>query len=71
MRVGVICTALGFTQSNGEAKRKIAEGAVKIVYRREAADYFASLGTADTQLSAEILQLMQSTSSSGQPMSAN
>lgn len=30
MRVGAICTALGFTQSNGEAKRKIAEGAVKI-----------------------------------------
>ena len=30
MRVGAILTALGFTQSNGEAKRKIAEGAVKL-----------------------------------------
>jgi len=30
MRVGAACTALGFTASNGEAKRKIAEGAVKI-----------------------------------------
>ncbi len=33
LRVGAICTALGFTQSNGEAKRKIAEGAVKIEER--------------------------------------
>ena len=30
MGITAICTALGFTQSNGEAKRKIAEGAVKI-----------------------------------------
>ncbi len=30
LRVGAICTALGFTKSNGEAKRKVAEGAVKI-----------------------------------------
>jgi len=30
MRVGAACTALGFTASNGEAKRKVAEGAVKI-----------------------------------------
>ena len=30
MRIGAICTALGFTASNGEAKRKIAEGAVKL-----------------------------------------
>ncbi|MEO5707682.1 MAG: tyrosine--tRNA ligase [Alteraurantiacibacter sp.] len=27
---GAACTALGFTASNGEAKRKIAEGAVKV-----------------------------------------
>ena len=25
-----VCTALGFTASNGEAKRKAAEGAVKL-----------------------------------------
>jgi tyrosyl-tRNA synthetase len=30
MRIGAILTALGFTASNGEAKRKIAEGAVKL-----------------------------------------
>ena len=30
VRAGAACTALGFTASNGEAKRKIAEGAVKI-----------------------------------------
>jgi tyrosyl-tRNA synthetase len=30
VRAGVACTALGFTASNGEAKRKIAEGAVKL-----------------------------------------
>ncbi len=30
VRIGAACTALGFTASNGEAKRKIAEGAVKI-----------------------------------------
>ena len=30
MRAGAILTALGFTVSNGEAKRKIAEGAVKL-----------------------------------------
>lgn len=30
MGITAICTAIGFTQSNGEAKRKIAEGAVKI-----------------------------------------
>ena len=30
MRIGAILTAIGFTQSNGEAKRKIAEGAVKL-----------------------------------------
>ncbi len=30
VRVGAACTALGFTASNGEAKRKIAEGAVKL-----------------------------------------
>ena len=30
MRIGAILTALGFTTSNGEAKRKIAEGAVRI-----------------------------------------
>ncbi len=28
--LGAACTALGFTASNGEAKRKVAEGAVKI-----------------------------------------
>ncbi len=30
MRIGAILTDLGFTASNGEAKRKIAEGAVKL-----------------------------------------
>lgn len=30
MRVGAALTAIGFTASNGEAKRKIAEGAVKL-----------------------------------------
>ena len=30
MGITAICAAIGFTQSNGEAKRKIAEGAVKI-----------------------------------------
>jgi len=30
IRIGAACTALGFTASNGEAKRKLAEGAVKI-----------------------------------------
>ena len=30
MRVGAALTALGFTASNGEAKRKIAEGAVRL-----------------------------------------
>lgn len=30
MRVGAVLTELGFTQSNKEAKRKIAEGAVKL-----------------------------------------
>ncbi|MFZ9395295.1 MAG: tyrosine--tRNA ligase [Erythrobacter sp.] len=30
MRIGVVLTELGFTASNGEAKRKIAEGAVKL-----------------------------------------
>ncbi|MCJ2186390.1 tyrosine--tRNA ligase [Novosphingobium beihaiensis] len=30
IRLGAACTALGFTASNGEAKRKIAEGAVKL-----------------------------------------
>lgn len=30
MVITAVCTAVGFTQSNGEAKRKIAEGAVKI-----------------------------------------
>jgi tyrosyl-tRNA synthetase len=30
MRIGAILTALGFTASNGEAKRKLAEGAVKL-----------------------------------------
>jgi len=30
MRIGAALTALGFTASNGEAKRKIAEGAVKL-----------------------------------------
>ena len=30
MGITAICTAVGFTQSNGEAKRKIAEGAVKV-----------------------------------------
>jgi tyrosyl-tRNA synthetase len=30
MRVGAILTELGFTASNGEAKRKIAEGAVRL-----------------------------------------
>ncbi len=30
MPITAICTAIGFTQSNGEAKRKIAEGAVKV-----------------------------------------
>ncbi|WP_207094377.1 tyrosine--tRNA ligase [Novosphingobium sp. PY1] len=30
IRLGVACTALGFTASNGEAKRKIGEGAVKL-----------------------------------------
>jgi tyrosyl-tRNA synthetase len=30
MNLAVACTAIGFTQSNGEAKRKIAEGAVRL-----------------------------------------
>ena len=30
IRLGAACTELGFTASNGEAKRKIAEGAVRI-----------------------------------------
>lgn len=30
MRIGAILTALGFTASNGEAKRKVAEGAVRL-----------------------------------------
>ena len=30
MRIGAVLTDIGFTASNGEAKRKIAEGAVKI-----------------------------------------
>jgi len=30
MRIGAVLTELGFTASNGEAKRKLAEGAVKI-----------------------------------------
>ncbi|EAQ30148.1 tyrosyl-tRNA synthetase [Erythrobacter sp. NAP1] len=30
MRIGAILTQIGFTASNGEAKRKIAEGAVKL-----------------------------------------
>ncbi len=30
MRIGAVLTEIGFTASNGEAKRKIAEGAVKI-----------------------------------------
>ena len=30
MRIGMILTELGFTASNGEAKRKVAEGAVRI-----------------------------------------
>ncbi|KUO50420.1 MAG: tyrosine--tRNA ligase [Sphingomonadales bacterium BRH_c42] len=30
MRIGALLTELGFTASNGEAKRKIAEGAVKL-----------------------------------------
>ncbi|WFL77019.1 tyrosine--tRNA ligase [Altererythrobacter arenosus] len=30
MRIGAVLTAIGFTQSNGEAKRKLAEGAVKL-----------------------------------------
>ena len=30
IRLGAACTAVGFTASNGEAKRKIAEGAVKL-----------------------------------------
>ena len=30
MRIGALLTALGFTASNGEAKRKIAEGAVRL-----------------------------------------
>ena len=30
MRIGAALTALGFMASNGEAKRKLAEGAVKL-----------------------------------------
>ena len=30
IRAGAACTAIGFTASNGEAKRKVAEGAVKL-----------------------------------------
>ena len=30
MRLGAVCTEIGFTASNGEAKRKIAEGAVRL-----------------------------------------
>ena len=30
MRIGAVLTELGFTASNGEAKRKLAEGAVKL-----------------------------------------
>ena len=30
MRIGSLLTEIGFTASNGEAKRKLAEGAVKL-----------------------------------------
>jgi tyrosyl-tRNA synthetase len=30
IRLGAACTEIGFTASNGEAKRKIGEGAVRI-----------------------------------------
>ncbi|MND04435.1 tyrosyl-tRNA synthetase [compost metagenome] len=30
VRLGAACTEIGFTASNGEAKRKIAEGAVRL-----------------------------------------
>ena len=30
MRIGAVLTAIGFTASNGEAKRKIAESAVRL-----------------------------------------
>ena len=30
MRIGALLTAIGFTASNGEAKRKIAENAVRL-----------------------------------------
>ena len=30
MRIGAVLTALGFTASNGEAKRKLTEGAVRL-----------------------------------------
>ena len=30
MRIGAVCTEIGFTSSGGEAKRKLAEGAVKL-----------------------------------------
>jgi len=30
LRIGAVLTELGFTASNGEAKRKLAEGAVKL-----------------------------------------
>jgi tyrosyl-tRNA synthetase len=30
MRIGALLTEIGFTASNGEAKRKIAEGAVRL-----------------------------------------
>jgi tyrosyl-tRNA synthetase len=30
IRLGQACTEVGFTASNGEAKRKVAEGAVRI-----------------------------------------
>ena len=30
IRLGAACTEIGFTASNGEAKRKIAEGAVRL-----------------------------------------
>jgi len=30
LRIGAVLTEIGFTSSNGEAKRKLAEGAVKL-----------------------------------------
>ena len=46
VRLGAACTALGFTASNGEAKRKIAEGSEEwqVMHRRYYEQEMARLG---------------------------